>query len=381
MKKNIIPLYPSSEKILEESQGCYQYDTDGKKYIDFESGVWCVNLGHSRPRIVDVIQQQSRRSIHQGYRFRNAEAEQLSTELQRIIGFDGGASVFLSSGSEAVNLSITMAQKLTGRKKILKISNSYLSAYGFGQITPDNEYVVCADYNNMDALDDIDFSEISALLLETGGASVGIVRFPSNEYVRKLIALCETNGCLVIAEEVTTGMGRQGKWFGFQNYEARPDMVVTGKGLGNGYPISAVTINSDTLDRLNDNLFVYAQSHQNDPLGCAIALEVIKVMEEEKVLVNCLKMGTYFEEQLQGLKSAFPVKIKEVRAMGLMLALEFQDSFDSTFINEGLFESGFVFGYKLNTLRFLPPLVITEKEIDELIGQLNELLEREGSLP
>ena len=127
MKKSIIPFYSSSDRIVEKSLGCFQYDSEGKKFIDFESGVWCSNLGHSHPRIVSAINEQSRKSLHSGYRFRNRESEQLSLELLRIIGFEDGASVFLSSGSEAVDLSIKIAKRLSGKKKkkILKIRGSH----------------------------------------------------------------------------------------------------------------------------------------------------------------------------------------------------------------------------------------------------------------
>ena len=172
MKNSITPLYSSSNILLEKSSGCYQYDVDGKEYIDFESGVWCANLGHSHEKIVNVIERQSRRSIHHGYRFRNPLSEELSIKLQLLIGFENGSSVFLSSGSEAVNLSISIAQQLTGRKRILKISNSYLSAYGFGQIRPDNEYIENVKLNDLESLSKIDFSKISSFVMETDGSSV-----------------------------------------------------------------------------------------------------------------------------------------------------------------------------------------------------------------
>lgn len=374
MRNNIIQLYPCSNKILIKSKGCYQYDADGDEYIDFESGVWCANLGHSHPRIVQIVEKQIKKSIHQGYRFRNTDAEQLSKELCNRIGFIGGASVFLSSGSEAVNLSITMSQKLTNRPKVLKISNSYLSAYGFGQIKPDNEHLVSVPYNNVDALSTIDYGDIAALVLETGGASIDVVRFPDYDFVHQLAAMVKKNDGYIIAEEVTTGFGRLGKWFGFQHYNIIPDMVVAGKALGNGYPVSSLTVNSELSAKLKKTPFVYAQSHQNDPLGCAIAREVIKVIDEENLIDNCVQMGNYFANRLLELKEAKPEHIKDVRAKGLMLAVEFQDTFQGDLLNEKLFESGFVFGFKKNTLRFLPPLIIGKQEIDKLILKLNEYI-------
>jgi acetylornithine aminotransferase len=374
MKTEIIPFYLPSDKLIVKSKDCYLYDTEGKEYIDFESGVWCTNIGHSNDQLTERIGEQIKESIHHGYRFRNSYSEQLSKELQRLVGFENGSTVFLSSGSEAVNLAITLAQHLTGRKKILKIDNSYLSAYGFGRLSADNDYLVNVKFNNLSAINGIDFSDISAFVVETGGASVDMVRFPDYDFIQQLTEISARNNCLIIAEEVTTGMGRLGKWFGFQHYDLVPDMVVTGKALGNGFPVSAVTISSNVAKRFDENKFRYAQSHQNDPFGCAIGLEVIKIIEENELISKCHATGIYFNEQLERLRNKHQDKIKEVRGRGLMLAVEFRKGIDGEKISDSLFENGFVIGFKLNTLRFLPPLTIKLTDIDKMIQKLDGLL-------
>ena len=212
--------------------------------------------------------------------------------------------------------------------------------------------------------------------METGGASIEMVRFPDPDFINALVGNSKKNDCRIIAEEVTTGMGRMGKWFGFQHYDFFPDMVVTGKGLGNGYPVSAVTINAALKERFKKHPFRYAQSHQNDPLGCAIGLEVINYIEENGLIDKGNKTGEYFKVQLERIAEKHRGKVKEVRARGLMLALEFTGHVNGEAINNQLFESGFITGFKLNTLRFLPPLIITENDIDKLIGRLDELLGR-----
>ncbi|MGE5426980.1 MAG: aspartate aminotransferase family protein [Methylococcaceae bacterium] len=376
MRKDIIPFYSSSDKLIVKSEDCYLFDSEGKRYIDFESGVWCSNIGHSNPQIIQRINEQIKESIHHGYYFRNEFAEELSVKLQQLIGFQNGASVFLSSGSEAVNLSITLARHFTGREKVLKIDNSYLSAFGFGQISGGNESLVNVRYNHLESIAKIDFTDISAFVIETGGASVEMVKFPDKDFINKLIEICRKNECLIIAEEVTTGFGRLGKWFGYQHYDFTPDIVVTGKALGNGFPISSVTINSVLADQFEQNPFRYAQSHQNDPLGCSIALEVIKIIETNKLIEKSRTTGEYFKNQLDLVKTKYPAKIKETRARGLMLAIEFKDSIDGELISKQLFESGFVIGFKLNTLRFLPPLTIQNSDIDKLISNLDELIKQ-----
>lgn len=375
MKNNIIPFYQSTDRVLTKSKDCYYYDSNGKRYIDFESGVWCTNIGHSNERIIKLIEQEIKESIHQGYTFRNSYAEELSDKLLTLCGFKEGSSVFLSSGSEAVNLSITMAQHFTGKKKILKINSSYLSAYGFGQIRNDNEYIINIDFDDIEGISKINFSEISALVLEVGGASMGVVQFPDKQFVEKLSEAVQSNGCLLIAEEVTTGIGRTGKWFGFQHYSISPDMVVCGKALGNGYPVSSVTINERLSKMFEKKPFRYAQSHQNDPLGCAIGLEVIKIIKDEDLITKSLATSQYFIEQLNSLREKHNEKIIEVRGRGMMLAVELNEDIDGEKIYYQLFDNGFVVGYKLNTFRFMPSLTITTKDIDKMVNMLDTLLQ------
>lgn len=374
MNDGIIPFYSSSEKVIVRSKDCYQYDSEGKVYIDFESGVWCTNIGHCNDRIAKVVAKQAVESVHHGYRFRNRYAEELSAELQRLIGFRQGSSVFLSSGSEAVNMAITLSRHLTGRTKILKIDNSFLSSYGFGRISKDNGSLMTIAFNNLNDIAHIDYTEIAALVLEVGGASVEMVQFPGSEFITQLTAQAKKNKCVIVAEEVTTGIGRLGKWFGFQQYNITPDIVVTGKALGNGFPVSAVTVSSDIAESFNRTPFGYAQSHQNDPFGCAIGLEVIKIIEEEELIARADTVGRYFKEQLEQVWNKHTDKVKEVRACGLMLALELKESFDGKQLSDSLFEKGNVIGFKLNTLRFMPPLTIKTSDIDKMVAQLDDLL-------
>ncbi|MFB6320445.1 aspartate aminotransferase family protein [Saccharicrinis sp. FJH54] len=374
MKKDIIPFYQSGDKLIVKSDDCSLYDSDGKVYIDFESGVWCANIGHSNTQIIKRVTEQINTSIHHGYQFRNQYAEDLSVKLQQLIGFENGASVFLSSGSEAVNLSITLARYFTGKNKILKIDNSYLSAFGPGQISDENDVLVNITFDDTGSIETIDFNDIAAFVMETGGASAGMVRFPSEDFIHQLTEACRRHNCLIIAEEVTTGMGRTGKWFGFQHYRVIPDILVTGKALGNGFPISSVTLNARLADQFGLHPFRYAQSHQNDPLGCSIALEVIKVIGEQKLIDKARTTGGYFRSKLENLRRRFPEKIKDIRARGLMLAIEFTELVNGEWISQQLFENGLVTGFKQNTLRFLPPLTIQHKDIDQLTDKLDDLL-------
>lgn len=373
MSSPIIPFYQPSDQMLFCSKDCYQFDTTGKKYIDFESGVWCTNLGHSHDRIIRLIQEQSRFSLHHGYRFRNEVSERLSLELLGLLGMDGGQSVFLSSGSEAVNLAITLARQYTGRRKILKMDQSYLSAFGFGQIADSNTDLLTVPVDDLEAVVQIDFSTLAAFVFEPG-TSFGFIHFPQTAFIHEIVQKCRKHGVLLIADEVTCGFGRTGKWFGFQHYPFTPDIVAAGKALGNGYPVSAVSINSVVAEWFASHSFRYAQSHQNDPLGCAIGLEVIHTIHDEDIILKSVQVGAYFKNQLSLLQKKYPDKIKKVRGRGLMLAIELWPAMNGEKINEQLFKNGFVVGYKSNVLRFMPPLVISASDIELLMNCLDQLL-------
>ncbi len=373
MTNPIIPFYQSTGKVVVRSDGFHQYDSEGKQYTDFDSGVWCVNLGHNHSGINRVLQEQMNISVHHGYKFRNLLSEHLSEKLLGLNNLSGGQSVFLSSGSEVVNLSITLAKHLTGRNRILKTDNSYLSAYGHGQISDQNTGLQTVKMNDIEALSQIDFREFAAYVFEPG-TSFGLIRFPDPDFVELIARKAREAGCFLIADEVTTGLGRTGKWFGYQHYNIQPDMVVCGKALGNGYPVSSLSVSAEIARQFEKSQFRYAQSHQNDPLGCAVALEVIRIFGESGIIRHCHETGCYFREKLEGLKNRFPGKIADVRARGLMLAAELVADIDGESISNRLFDDGFVVGFKQNVLRFMPPLTITKKETDLLVDALERNL-------
>jgi acetylornithine aminotransferase len=373
MKNPIIPLYKQTEKLIVKSENCYVFDSDNKQYVDFESGDWAANLGHSNAKINQVIKQQVDKLIHDGLRFRNSESEQLSIKLLDKLGLAGGQSAFLNSGSEAVNLGITIAKKLTGRKKVLKMDCSYLSAYGHGQMSENNADLINIPIDNITALSNFDFKEIAVFVFEPGNSS-SLIKYPSKEFVSAVVFEVQKYGGLLMANEVTTGFGRTGKWFGFQHYDYNPDIVSVGKALGNGYPISGVAISSRTAEMFSKSPFRYAQSHQNDALGCAVGLEVIKLIEKEDLINHSFKKGEYFKQRLIQLQTKHLKYITDIRARGLMIAIDLKSSYIADFVYNKLIDNGFLVGLKELTIRFMPPLIIEEKDIDNLIKTMDKII-------
>jgi acetylornithine aminotransferase len=369
----LLPLGGLPEQELVSARDCYVYDSTGKQYFDFESGVWVANVGHCHARITRVIERQIAHAIHHGYAFRNSASEELSAKLLGRLHVPQGKSVFLSSGSEAINLAITLSRNLTKRKNILKIENAFLSSYGHGMISPENTQLLTIQAEDFDAIPTYDYGTIAAFVFEPGTAW-GRINFPSQAFITTLVEEIRRHDCLLIVDEVTTGMGRTGRWFGFQHYDVSPDIVVIGKGLGNGYPVSAVSVNQRVADLFDQEPFRYAQSHQNDPLGCAIGVEVMRILDEEGLIAQSRETGAYFKECLLQMQTAHREQIKEIRARGMMLAMELVSDVDVEQLRHQLFTEGFVVGQKEQVLRFMPPLTIKKDAIDALIQTLGALI-------
>lgn len=370
------------ESRIVSGSGCVLTDSRGKTYVDFDSGVWCTALGHSHPQITRALAAQAGSIAHTGY-FCTAEiVEQAAAALLRCLGLAGGSCVFLSSGSEAVEFAVRAAGIITGKPKLLCFENYFLSSYGSAAAKEKSGWISIdlAEYSSVQAvsrfLGQVNFSEVAGFVLEPGNAS-GAVRLPPPDIVAAVADRVRAGGGLVIVDEVTTGIGRTGRWFGFEHYSLQPDIVACGKGLGNGYPVSAVAMRAGYGHTLLQSGFHYAQSHQNDPLGCAVAHAVLTCMEKENLIEKAAPVGIWLKQQLLGLAARHSC-IKEVRGTGLMLAVELHSAPAAhlAVIHRRLFEAGFLAGFKpaANLLRFYPPLMIGRAEIDAMILALDQIL-------
>ena len=288
----------------------YLYDSQGKRYIDLESGIWCTNLGNSHPRINQVMKAQIDKVIHLGTRYPNVLAEDSAMDILNIIGIDSGKCIFLSSGSEAVEFGVQIARRITKKQYLLTFLNSYLAAYGSsGRKSSDEWCLINWDLPGLSdplgCLEGIPFEKIAAFVFEPGGSGSGFVKFPPKQLVQDIAQFVKQGGGLIVVNEITTGMGRTGRWFGFQHYGIQPDIVCLGKALGNVYPVSAVAMNQSIAEELEHSGFHYVQSHQNDPLGCAIAREVIAILRDENWIEKGNSTGTYFLEELKRVQQNF----------------------------------------------------------------------------
>jgi acetylornithine aminotransferase len=361
-------------------ENCYLYDSKGRKYIDFESGIWCTALGHNHPRVNQTIGKQLTQIAHLGTRYPNVLAEEAAMDVLDAVEIEDGKCTFLSSGSEAVELGVQMVRRITGKPLLLTFHNSYLGSYGSaGQKRLDEWYLF--DWSTCEDVEEIPFDDIGGFIFEPGGSGIGFVKFPPKGLVQEIVRRVREAGGLVAVNEITTGMGRTGKWFGFQHYDIQPDIVSLGKGLGNGYPVSAVAMRQEVARKLETNGFRWVQSHQNDPMGCSIAKEVIAIFREGDWVERGNTKGEYFLDGLKQLGEKHTV-VKEARGRGMELALEFhpQEDFSATSAYHTLLEKGFLVGYYPagNMLRFDPALTIEVDDITHLLECLNVILESAG---
>ena len=366
-----------------KGSGCYVYDDQGNKYVDFEAGVWSAALGHGHPKVNAALHQQIDQIMHLGYRYHNPMVDEASQVLLETLGFASGKCIFLSSGSEAMEFGVQIVRRMTNRPLLLALSGSYLGAYGSAGKRDTAEWCLfdwreCAACTktcdrNCQRMAAIPFDQIAGFVFEPGNSS-GLVLLPPTSLIRAIERKVKEQGGLVVANEVTTGLGRTGEWFGYDHYGLRPDIVALGKHIGNGYPVSAVVIKEALGVRIERENYRYAQSHQNDALGCAVASTVIKTIKEEGLIARSREMGRVFRERLVGLKGRHKC-ISEVRGRGLMLAIQLVH-ISPEVVQRELFRRGFLVGLSqlAGVLRFYPPLTIRIEDIDNLIEALDDLL-------
>lgn len=350
-----------------------------------ESGVWCTSVGHRNERVLAAITGQMNVLMHSGFCYSNAILEAASKAILEVSDLDNGKCVFLCSGSEAVEISRQMARHLTGRKQSATLHDSYLGAYE--SITDRDENWCLVNWQqckscqkkeqcdpSCDVLEGIP-KDISEFIFEPGSSS-GFVRFPPKAFIQNIVKTVRKNGGQIIANEVTTGVGRTGRWFGYQHYGIDPDFIAVGKGIGNGYPVSVVCIHESMAAKLQDKPFHYSQSHQNDPLGAAVVHSVIQEIETNNLIAEAKRKGAAIRNRLASLVDNNIVL--EVRGRGMMFAIEMANSkiADETYLS--LIDRGFILGYRGTSLRIDPPLVITDGELENFFHAFESVVSREN---
>jgi len=358
-------------------EGVWIWDKDGKSYLDFTSGIAVNILGHSYPRLVETVKNQVEKLIHCS----NLYWTEPQIKLAKLLSENTlkGKVFFVNSGTEANETAIKIARKYGKKKdknkyKILSAHDSFhgrtlgsLTATGQPKYQEDFKPLVDGfdyfEFNNVDSLKQKISNEVCAVILEPVQGESGIIP-ATKDFLEAVRKLCDEYEALLIFDEVQCGMGRTGKLFAYQKYSVEPDILTVAKGLGGGVPIGAVIVNekADVLEPGD-----HGSTFGGNPLACSAGTVVMKEILENNLLEKVEKLGNYLKKKLENLKEKFPKYVKEVRGIGLMLGVELKEISAKDFA-KNCFEKGLLLvPAGNNTVRFLPPFIITEYDIDQAL--------------
>ncbi len=384
-KNYVMPTYAPGLMLI-KGEGSYVWDSNDRKYLDFTCGISVCNIGHCHPKVSEAVKKQVDKLVHVSNLFVNEYQPILAEELTRN-SFDGKV-FFSNSGAEANEGMIKFARKWgnpKGRNEIITMNDSFhgrtlatlaatgRSKYrkGFEPAVKGFHHVPFNDINAIKKVVENPNNNIAAVLLEPIQGEGGII--PANrEYLKSLRKYCTDNEILLLMDEVQSGMGRTGKFFGHQQYDVIPDVMTIAKALGNGYPIGAVIARKSLGDVLETG--THASTFGGTPLACSAALATLQVYKDDNVLQNCEKMGFLAKELLTELKNRYDI-IKEIRGYGLMLGIQLKEkASEVTKIaqDEGLL----IITAGENVLRFYPPLNINENDLKKGISIIDTALSK-----
>ncbi len=380
--------YHPLDVVIQKAEGVWVYDVDGKKYLDCLAAYSAVNQGHCHPRIVNALKEQAGKVTLTSRAFRNDQLPLLYKELCELTGYE--MVLPMNSGAEAVETALKAARKWGYKVKgiednsaeIITCTNNFAGRTitivsfsteeqykdGFGPFTPGFKII---PYGNADKLEEAITKNTAAFIVEPIQGEGGVV-VPPDGFLKKAYDICKRNNVLLIADEIQSGLGRSGKLFAFEYEGIKPDAVIIGKALSGGcYPVSAVLSKKEILGVFNPG--DHGSTFGGNPLGAAIARESIKVIIEEKLVEKSFELGNYFRKKLKEIESSH---VKEIRGKGLFIGVELKpEAKGARRFCETLKEEGILCKETHeNVIRFAPPLVIKQDEIDWAIERIRKVL-------
>jgi len=379
-EKYVIANYGRLPRVIVKGEGNYCFDAEGNKILDMFPG-WAVSgIGHCHPKVVSAVQKQAAELLHVDNTFYIPSQGKLAEMLSKRAF--GGKCFFCNSGAEANEAAMKLARKHTTKEKykFITAENSFhgrtfatvtASAQpkyqdGFLPMLPGFEYV---PFNDVDALEKAFNDEVAAVMLEPiqgeGGINVATV-----EYLQAARELCDKYGALLILDEVQTGLGRTGKWFGYQHFDVGPDIITLAKALGGGVAIGAMMATSEIAASLVPG--THASTFGGNPLACSAAIAVIEAIEEDGLLENANNMGSYAAEKLNALKQKHSI-IDHVRGKGLMIGIQLNGQ-GAHIVDECLKNNMRINCTQGSVLRFMPGMTVTKEQIDEAVKILDSVL-------
>ena len=361
----VFKLFPIT---IESAKGLELTDSEGKKYLDLYGGHGVISIGHCQEDYVKAITAQLSKIGFYSNSVHIPLQEELAVKLQKLSGYSDYKLFLVNSGAEANENALKLASFYTNRSKVISFHGAFFGRTSLAVAVTDNpaiqapinktDKVLWANLNDIESVKKVIDSDVAAVIVE-GIQGVGGVQIASDEFLKQLRELCTQNGTMLIIDEIQCGYGRSGKFFSHQYSGVKADIITMAKGIANGFPVGAVMIDPNIPAKFGMLGTTFGGNH----LGCAAAIATADVMAKYNYVDNAAKMGAYLMSKLKGHKA-----IKDLRGRGVMGGIEtFADAAEirkRLLFDEHIF-TGFSGG--VNTIRLIPPLCITEKEIDRFV--------------
>lgn len=412
---HISPAWPClTEIVAERGEGCYIHGRDGQTYLDFTSGIGVTNTGHCHPRVVEAVRAQAGRLLHgQANIVLHPPLLELIAELRTIVPPELDGYLFKNSGAEAVEAALKLARMATRRSNVIVFQGSfhgrtvgtmsmttsktvyraryqplmagvfvapYPYSYRYGW-EPEHTMSWCLDELRFMLLSQTAPEETAAVLVEPVLGEGGYV-VPPPGFLEGLREICDEHGILLIVDEVQSGFGRTGRWFAFEHFDVRPDILVIAKGLASGLPLSGVIARTDLMQRWTPGS--EGGTYGGNALACAAAVATIRSMRDEGLLENAQARGEQLMSGLRQLQERY-TRIGDVRGLGLMVSVEFTDpqgkpdKETTKAVQQACLAERLLLltcGTWDNTIRFIAPLVVTSEQIEEGLAKFEQALAR-----
>ncbi len=374
-----MPTYGAPSVRMVRGEGCRLWDEDGNEYLDFLAGIAVVGVGHANPEIADAIAEQARTLVHVSNLYGSVPGTEVAITLDRLLG-GGGQIFFTNSGAEAIECAIKLARKWGGHGRYGVVS-AYGSFHGrtlgalhaTGQpakwegFQPLPEGFRHVAWNDLDALEAAIDPTVAAVLLEPIQGEGGV--YPATaEYFEGVRRLCDERGLLMIVDEIQTGLGRTGEWFGFEHFGVEHDVVTMAKALGNGMPIGACWAKKDVAAVFQPG--DHGTTYGGQPLAASAARATLAILER----INAPQLAEHAGAQLRHSLEMID-GVVEVRGLGLLLAAQLAEGIDAKAVAGDLLSKGLIVNAVSPTaLRFAPPLIVSESEIAQAVELLSSVL-------
>ncbi len=371
----LFDVYPLFDIEPVRAQSCYVYDKDDTEYLDLYGGHAVISIGHCHPHYMSKITSQLNKIGFYSNSVKNSLQQELATKLGALNGYDNYSLFLCNSGAEANENALKLASFHTGRKRVISFSKAFHGRTSVAVAITDNPKIIAPinetenacilELNDKKAFDqEINKKDVCAVIIE-GIQGIGGIIFPEEGFLSYIRKRCDETGTILILDEIQSGYGRSGKFYAHQYTGVKADIITSAKGMANGFPIGAVVIAPKFEAKYGMLGTTFGGSH----LACIAAIAVLDVMKDEKLLENATSVGSYLLKELKQIP-----QIKEVRGIGLMIGLEFEEPVKELRTKLLFNEHIFTGAAGLNTIRLLPPLCLTKEQADIFLKALKKNL-------